>query len=121
MCYSTVLLTFSNLALAKKRKYRKLKNLSVFISFFFHAWFLAFTQGILDFFSRKVVGISRIDFSKKFSRKELCSTHTFEKKFTLRIGFHVHFLKKISRKVCNFSRTKKNTAWKHCDSTAGKS
>ena len=66
--------------MAKNRKYGEVEKFEKLFSFFFHARFSAFTQGILDFFSRMVVEISRMDFFKKFSRKELGFTHTFEKK-----------------------------------------
>ena len=98
--------------MAKKRKYGEFEKFEKLFSFFFHARFPAFTQGILDFFSRTVVEISRMDFLKKFSRKELGFTHNFDTKFHAKNWLsRTLSKKKITEGLHFFTYKKKNTVY----------
>ena len=66
--------------MANKRSVEKMRFEKLFSFFFTHGLLLSRKEFLVFFFSRTAAEISRMDFFKKFSRKDLCFTYTFKKK-----------------------------------------
>ena len=104
MCYSQSVAKIVGLSIVKNRKYGKVKKNEFFISFFSRTVFgshardfsLFFTYSCIDFTHGFFVEIFtqgicfHAHLLEKLSRKELAFTHTFSKKFHVRLAlFHV--------------------------------